>query len=72
MKKCRTAKGLINAINKGERAHLPVYGYSGHKAWNWPVTPGNSVQLNLGNGRFEYVSYDDYRRIEKHLEYRSA
>ncbi len=68
MKRCKTVNGLIKAIQKGEKATLKVYGTCGHKEWNYPVPDNQSIMLNLGNGKFSYVSQNDYKNIEPYLE----
>lgn len=61
MKRCRTVKGLIRAIKKGEKANLRVWGimrndFDPHGAY-----------LNLGEGRYAQVGEDSWKLICNHL-----
>jgi hypothetical protein len=61
MKRCRTVKGLITAIKKGERATLKVWGIM-HNSFD-----ANGAYLNLGEGRYAYVGAESWKLIRNHL-----
>ncbi|WCK57332.1 hypothetical protein PP175_29520 (plasmid) [Aneurinibacillus sp. Ricciae_BoGa-3] len=61
MKKCRTVKGLVKAITKGEFAVLKV----------WDIMPNGFDQegayLNMGEGRYVYVRKENWNIIRNYV-----
>lgn len=57
MKKCRTVKGIISAINKGEKAELKVWGIEINHH------DKDGAYLNLGEGKYAGVGKTNWSLI---------
>lgn len=61
IKKYRTVRGLVKAIQKGEQVVLKV----------WDIMPNRfdneGAYLNLGEGRYAYVVKETWKLIRNHI-----
>lgn len=70
MRKCRSVKGLLFAMDRGAPATLIVYGsrHPAETAGIWGYVPGaDSLTLNIFPGHLRYCSPETYEKIRDHL-----